>query len=262
MSRYMGGDQWKAVLYRVALVTVLVTWLTSCVTPPPARVVGGKYRLITTNQQDLFKESAEPMSAADVLAAGGAAGDVFTGKDRRAAKTSLSTAAIQSYNSVSELRASLESDADMVNLAPPISKDPGSDRREQEQRNVSVRAYLYAIKKESDRDFHVIVGDESCQNAQCFLNVEVSGWPKNPQDPDRPALKSVRATFIEFFGGEDPGTGSGYDTPDPPIPVLVTGSLFFDIDHSAGTVGPSCCRPNTAWEIHPVRTIDFEPAPP
>jgi hypothetical protein len=40
--------------------------------------------------------------------------------------------------------------------------------------------------------------------------------------------------------------------------VKVTGSLFFDVDHKAGSVGPTGMRPKTAWEIHPVSDIQFE----
>jgi hypothetical protein len=38
----------------------------------------------------------------------------------------------------------------------------------------------------------------------------------------------------------------------------VTGSLFFDVDHPAGAVGPQGHRPQTAWEIHPISSIAFE----
>ena len=40
---------------------------------------------------------------------------------------------------------------------------------------------------------------------------------------------------------------------------VVCGSLFYDISHSPGTVGPQGLRPGTAWEIHPVTSIVFEP---
>jgi hypothetical protein len=37
--------------------------------------------------------------------------------------------------------------------------------------------------------------------------------------------------------------------------VLIEGSLFFDIDHAAGVVGPEGKRPKKAWEIHPITKI-------
>ena len=45
----------------------------------------------------------------------------------------------------------------------------------------------------------------------------------------------------------------------PAIPVKVQGSLFYDIDHEPGVIGPTGFRPKTAWEIHPVTDIEFEP---
>jgi hypothetical protein len=49
--------------------------------------------------------------------------------------------------------------------------------------------------------------------------------------------------------------GSSYRKYNHPIPVIVEGSLFFDIDHVAGVVGPQGMRPTTAWEIHPITKL-------
>jgi hypothetical protein len=43
-----------------------------------------------------------------------------------------------------------------------------------------------------------------------------------------------------------------------PTHVQVTGSLLYDIDHAAGAVGPTGHRPKSAWEIHPVTSIQGE----
>lgn len=51
--------------------------------------------------------------------------------------------------------------------------------------------------------------------------------------------------------------GKKYEKHDPPVPVEITGPLFFDVDHDAGVVGPQGHRPKTAWEIHPVMDIKF-----
>lgn len=42
---------------------------------------------------------------------------------------------------------------------------------------------------------------------------------------------------------------------EPPIPVLVTGPLVYDIEHRPGAVGPASVRPDTSWEIRPVESI-------
>ena len=90
--------------------------------------------------------------------------------------------------------------------------------------------------------------------------------------PDRPGVRGLlrvaAGTVVPLHG-----TGQGERDPsilphaekryvkfDPPIPVRVTGSLFWDIEHPPpNTVGPTDRRPKTAWEIHPVTKIEFEP---
>jgi hypothetical protein len=120
---------------------------------------------------------------------------------------------------------------------------------------VVITGFLYASTKESDNDFHCIIGTAPGKPPQ-FVNVEVSGLPVS--GPARVPLKAVRDAFIEFFGDDLPGS-SGYTKFKTPIKVQITGSIFFDIDHKAGVVGPVGFRPKTAWEIHPVSEIVFEP---
>jgi hypothetical protein len=58
-----------------------------------------------------------------------------------------------------------------------------------------------------------------------------------------------------------PGKG-GYDFYKPPIPVVVEGSLFFDMTHSTGgKPGPSKLKANipTIWEVHPISQMKLEP---
>src|SRR5207249_1238839 len=98
----------------------------------------------------------------------------------------------------------------------------------------------------------------NCQSVGCLINVEVSGLPGS-SSRDFATLKALRNKFLAFFDGSDPGTSRGYDKFDPPIPVTLTGSLFFDVDHRAGAVGPAGLKPDSAWEIHPLTDITFEP---
>ena len=53
---------------------------------------------------------------------------------------------------------SLPSDQFMRSYNPPITEDADSDRVQEEKRNVSVTAFLYATKKEADNDYHMILG--------------------------------------------------------------------------------------------------------
>ena len=70
-------------------------------------------------------------------------------------------------------------------------------------------------------------------------------------------INAVR-TYLKNYFGSTLCTSTGYTKFTPAIRVkLLKGSLFFDIDHTAGTVGPTGLRPNTAWEMHPIQAISF-----
>lgn len=183
--------------------------------------------------------------------------DNFRGTDRKAAKTSLANGTLETFQDVAALLQSplFVADNKMIKHNPRISKDATSDRVAEERHNVAITGFLYASTKESDNDYHCIIGMDPHSPPQ-FLNVEVSGLPVS--GPFRAPLKTARDAFEEFFGDNLPTSG-GYSKFDPPIKVRVTGSIFFDVDHKAGVVGPAGLRPKTAWEIHPVSEIVFEP---
>jgi hypothetical protein len=183
--------------------------------------------------------------------------DDFQGTDRKAAKTSLASGSPEAFRDVAALLHSslFVADSKMLKHKPPISRDETSDRVAEERHNVVITGFLYASTKESDNDFHCIIGMAPQQSRQ-FLNVEVSGLPVS--GPFRAPLKTVRDAFQSFFGDNLP-TAGGYSEFNPPIKVRVAGSIFFDIDHKAGVIGPVGFRPKTAWEIHPVSEIVFEP---
>jgi hypothetical protein len=197
-------------------------------------------------------ERLEPLA----LAPGGApSGDAFRGHDRKAAKLSIANASVEQLDDLAQVLDSLPSDAAMTSHNPPITEDADSGRVTEEKRNVRVRAWLYAAKKEADNDFHLIMGREPGKPPR-YMTMELTGLPPSGA-PGRDRLKAVRDGFKTFFGQDLPG--SSYDKYDPPIPVEVTGSLFFDVDHPAGAVGPQGLKPKTAWEVHPVTELVFEP---
>ena len=183
--------------------------------------------------------------------------DNFLGTDRGAAKTSISSGPQVTRTDVADLLAHLpDTDENMMSHNPPISKSATSGRVSEEEQNVVVEAgFIYAVAKEADNDYHIILGTAPGAAAQ-FINVEVSGLPKS--GASRVPLKQVRDKFQNHFGAAI--TGSGYHKwVGDPVPVRVTGSLFYDIDHPPGAVGPTGLKPTTAWEIHPVTDIEFEP---
>jgi len=183
----------------------------------------------------------------------------FKGSHRKAAKTSVSDASVEGeFSTVWDLWESLPSDADMMEQFDDWAAETGQSkftapRFADEDRNVRVQAWLYAVKLEDDQDFHVIIGDSPNADYDAYLNVEVSGLP-DPANSHTSTLATVRQQLFEILGNSFPR--KKYKHLANPIPVEVEGSLFYDIDHGPGTVGPASRRPDTAWEIHPITDLD------
>ncbi len=192
---------------------------------------------------------------------GTADGELFHGCARRAAKVSLvslTDAPPERYGTVAELKHNLVGDDKMRHHhTPKLTEDVDSTRQPEEQRNVVIDALIYAFKAEDDRDFHLIVGDPDCHSPVCFMNVEVGALPEDAGS-DKDDLAGVRAEFRSWIENEPGATYLFFvddQGNDSPLPVRIEGSLFYDLDHTAGTVGPQGFRPDTSWEIHPIRKI-------
>jgi hypothetical protein len=214
-----------------------------------------RYRIITTKEVDAYEP---PLAAAEVEIFGlnrlKAPGDKFAGTERKAAKLSISTAAIEKFADVSSLLASLP-----TKDPKGVSKAAGSRRIPEEQRNIRVRAFLYAASREDDNDFHLIVGDDPAAAAPKLMTMEISGLPPS-SSASFARLKAARSAYKDFFSGDLPGLG--YDHYPKRIPVEIEGSLFFDASHQIGTPpGPKKLRPfmPRIWEVHPISKIVFEP---
>jgi hypothetical protein len=186
--------------------------------------------------------------------------DDFAGTARKAAKLSMSRARREDFADLPALIATLPSKTAMKQHQPPIGVDAGSGRVEEEKRNVRLRAFLYAASREGDNDFHLIIGrDAAAAGRAVYMTAEISGLPA-ANSGSLARLKAARDAFTGFFGSNLPGLS--YDFYDPPIPIQVQGSLFFDMSHVSGQgPGPQTLRRNipTIWELHPISRIVFEP---
>ncbi|MEY4935086.1 MAG: hypothetical protein RIS64_1445 [Bacteroidota bacterium] len=181
----------------------------------------------------------------------------FTGVVRKQAKTSLSTARTEIFETVGDLLVTLAPDGDMHAHNPKIRQV--SPRVAEEDRNVYIKnAYLFSVKEEEDQDFHIIIGDLSATGEPInLMNVEIAGLPEDVNSKDFKILKKVRAQFYAkypmFFDSNRKTL-----TCDPPIPLSLRGSLFFDTQHSAGHIGSKGFKPLSVWEIHPISYIKFK----
>jgi hypothetical protein len=183
-------------------------------------------------------------------------GKVFAGKDRAIVKTHTVSGNNISFATINALFASgiLVPDAIMRNGESGVHKNPESERVAVEKKTVTIRkAFLYGIYREGDNDFHVIIGNGLRGNKRKLFNIEISGLPGGELNS---VLNQPRNKVINRFGDIKCADGA-FKPIDMLIPIMVKGSLFYDIDHPAGKVGFGKFKPKTAWEIHPVQQIKF-----
>lgn len=187
------------------------------------------------------------------------AGDSFQGAARKAAKLSTGNAPAEVFGDLADLIASLAADDKMIDHQPAISVAATSSRVKEEKRNVRVMAFLYAASREADNDFHLIIGRDPAATPEQYMTMEVSGLPAKSSSAFQ-KLKTSRDSFQAFFGAQLPQMT--YDFYQPPIPVVIEGSLFFDMSHSSGQrPGPPSLKSRmpTIWEVHPVTSIILGP---
>lgn len=192
-------------------------------------------------------------------------GDGFLGHDRRIAKTTSVSGLPHPYALtalLAEFKPGKRREDARMRALPAMCKEPTCDRVSEEREAVVVEGWFIAAKKEEDNDFHVILAaDASLADAQepdrwQLMNVEISGLGE-PGAPGYDAIAGVRRTFREsFVPPVADRAGRGYTALEP-VHVRVTGSLFFDLDHPAGAVGPGSFKPATSWEIHPVTKLEI-----
>lgn len=183
-------------------------------------------------------------------------GNTFAGEKRAEAKTHESNSSPKVFSSFDDFFSSglLVAENQMRDYSPPITTAPESPRVREELINVTIsNAFIYGIYKENDNDFHMIIGNGKTGTSMHILNAEVSGLPGNSNDP---VLTTVRNKIIKMFGDISCGSGA-YKPVGKLIPIKITGSLFFDVDHGAGSVGFPDHKPHTVWEIHPITDLQF-----
>lgn len=216
----------------------------------------------------------------------------FYGHWRRPVKNSIARSgdrrvAVETYADLSSLLDSLVPDLKMRKIHADLkarsvatkqrqqSGDFGpQDRTPEELRNVQVTAWICAVKyewgKTGDNDLHVILSSNATAGRGArFMTAEVSALPVvsavtktkprptiNKRSPDYAILQRARKQLVDLF--PDHRLAETFYKPGRPIKVTVTGSLFFDGDHTVGASdapGPAGMKPDTVWEIHPVTEL-------
>ena len=242
-------------------------------TPTPG---GPTFRILRTVETDAYESSpvktqlselvargdAGPTAIADALAAAPPPrSDDFAGTARAAAKLSIGTGATETFVDVAALIASLPSDASMIHHTPVIDTSRTSARVTEEQRNVHLDGYLYAASREADNDFHLIIGRPPTATPETYMTMEISGLPP-ANSPAYAMIKRARDSFSAYFGAHLPQLT--YDFYQPPIPVVIEGSIFFDMTHATGQApGPPSLKSRmpTIWEVHPLTSITLGAVP-
>jgi len=178
--------------------------------------------------------------------------DNFDGSNRKGAKLSVSSSGLETFATLTSLISSLANANDM---AAAISGS-NAPRITEEDRNVRVKkTWLYAYSRQTDEDFHVIVGNTKNPRATTkYFNIEISGLPPAGAATFNDILSS-RNSFLTK--ATENLCKSGYFFYEKPLRVDVTGSLFYDKQHHGDDIGPGSARPPDAWEIHPVTKLRF-----
>ena len=120
--------------------------------------------------------------------------DNFAGTARKVAKLSISEAATQTFGDLRDLIETLPSKRTMKGHRPPITTETNSKRVAAEDRNVRVKAFLYAASREDDRDFHLIIGRSRRKRQPMYITVEISGLPPRSRKSFEPDHRSVVIT--------------------------------------------------------------------
>lgn len=222
----------------------------------PAAAAGPVFRVLTTTELDPKDDKALAVTA---MAPAAVVGDKFMGTARKAAKLSISKAATETFQNLKSLLDTLPSHATMKKRKPKITTAATSKRVAEEDRNVKLKAFIYAASRENDNDYHLIIGLSPTAATEVYMTMELSGLPPS-SSKSFSKLKKARKSYHDFFAPNPPGFT--YDFYDPPVPIEVAGSLFWDASHATGSrPGPQSLRSRVpvVWEVHPISSIEFNP---
>src|SRR5262249_27248053 len=136
------------------------------------------------------------------------------GTSRKAAKLSIASSPTKTFADLKTLIESLVPDDKMIAHKPKIKTTASLSRVKEENRNVQVKAFLYAASREDDNDFHLIIGRATSKSPEMYMPMELSGL-RPASSPALATLTAARNAFKAFFGSDVPDFT--YDFYDPPF---------------------------------------------
>lgn len=188
----------------------------------------------------------------------------FDGKRRASAKTVISKGEEKTYKNVTEFLSKFADKNPDVDMPTQIN---GSDERiPLEDFNATItKAYLFCYAKETDEDYHLVIGTLSDKNdpKNRFMIVEISGLPEKT-GVTRTVLTKAQNNFFSIVGSKVCVSGYfWFGDGNDPIPITVSGSIYWDTEHwstknnAIGKHGPESLskKLTTVWEIHPITYI-------
>ena len=194
------------------------------------------------------------------------------GTERWPVKTSLPPAGAPTRIMTLADALSLPKLTDVKKDDPRYQKTRIMDQSVKEDTLVTISGWLYLVGFESDDcDFHIQISPQprtsknpATQDDTCII-VEVPSGQYAASVADR--VEAVRQWVIDNLLHKIAPTIGSVHVMDHPVYVTVTGALFYDDAHTylanGGTGrGKKGMESNTLWELHPVTSIAFAPAPP
>ncbi|MEQ1675952.1 MAG: hypothetical protein ABL876_04605 [Chitinophagaceae bacterium] len=179
----------------------------------------------------------------------------FTGSIRATPKTTYSNKPVEKFRTIPALYRKLKSNEFMKDLGIGRSEV----RNPLEDRNIRIeKAYLYTITVEDDNDLHLLIGNTPSyqEGVTRVFNAEISGVPRTGSQEVKDHILELRRRALRAMGNIPVCGRNGFLQSNKRI--TISGSLFFDSHHASK---PARCREvegESAWEIHPVRTIEFD----
>ena len=171
--------------------------------------------------------------------------NVFDGSYRKKAKTSIAK-----NNASGTSLAKLITRVKAINKSTIIVSSSTPRITIEDSVVTFISVFLYAIARESDEDYHIIIGTSGNPATAKYFNIECSGLPGSASLAFS-KLKAVRQKVVTLLGGTE-RSQSGYVVFNDHPKVKIIGSLFYDKEHENSIPGPAASKPTTAWELHPI----------